>query len=332
MSGLSVWMLLHLVLAATGTWLARSYALSKQLLDQPGERRSHSAPTPRGGGIAIVLAVLLGACWLAYRQPQQVFQLACFGAGLILVAGIGWVDDHRPLPAWPRLLVHAVAAFLLAWAVHRSTPGVLAPVMAFILVMALVNIWNFMDGIDGLAASQAAIVAFAVTLILGGRGPWGWVAAGMLAALAGFLPFNFPKARIFLGDVGSGALGFLVAALLMAAFQSGRVAWPLLLLPVSAFLVDAGFTLGMRMLRGERWWLPHVQHTYQKWAGRSMSHVGVTLAYAGFSLVGVALIFVGKDCTRDEAAGICLVWFLGASFLWARMRRDTFYMSKDANR
>lgn len=314
-------MLLHLVLAASGTWLARRYALKKQLLDQPGQRRSHTVATPRGGGIAIVATVLPAIVWLALPGGPESFLLKCLAAGLALVAGIGWVDDHRSLPAWPRLLVQALAAFLLAWGVHRSTPGLLAPVLAFVAAMALVNVWNFMDGIDGLAGSQAAIVALAMALLLAG-GVWGWVAAGLVAALAGFLPFNFPRARIFLGDVGSGALGFLLAGLLAAALESGRVAWPLLLLPVSAFLVDAGFTLGMRILRKERWWTPHVQHTYQKWAGRNLSHVRVTLAYAGFSLVAVILVLVARNWTDYGSAGICLVWFLGAGFLWARMRRD----------
>ena len=316
-----VWMLLHLVLAATGTWLARRYALKKQLLDQPGERRSHAVATPRGGGIAVVATVSLAIAWLALQGGPESFLLSCFVIGLVLVAAIGWLDDHRPLPAWPRLLVHALAAFLLAWGVHDSTPGLIAPILAFVLAMVLANIWNFMDGIDGLAASQAVIVALAMALLLAG-GVWGWIAAGSVAALAGFLPFNFPKARIFLGDVGSGALGFLVAGLLAAAFRSDRVAWPLLLLPMSAFLVDAGFTLGMRMLRRERWWAPHVQHTYQKWAGRNGSHVGVTLAYAGFTLMAAMLVVVGKHWTDYGSAGICLVWFLGAGFLWARMRRD----------
>lgn len=330
MTALPAWMLLHLVLAATGTWLARRYALKRQLLDQPGERRSHVVATPRGGGIAIVATVLAAIVWLALRGGPESFLLKCFAAGLVLVSGIGWADDHRSLPAWPRLLVQAFAAFLLAWGVHRSTPGLSAPILAFVLAMALVNVWNFMDGIDGLAVSQAAIVALVMAFLLAG-GAWGWIAAGLVAALVGFLPFNFPKARIFLGDVGSGALGFLLAGLLAAAFQSDRVAWPLLLLPISAFLVDAGFTLGMRILRRERWWTPHVQHTYQKWASRSASHVGVTLAYAGFSLVAALWVVVGKDWTDYGSAGICLVWFLGAGFLWARMRRD-ISMSKDAGK
>ena len=330
MTALPAWMLLHLVLAATGTWLARRYALKKQLLDQPGERRSHVVATPRGGGIAIVVTVLLGMGWLALENPQDAFLLGCFAIGLILVAGIGWVDDHRPIPVWPRLLVHALAAFLLAWGVYRTGAGPIAPVVAFVLALVLVNIWNFMDGIDGLAASQAAIVALATALLLGG-GVWGWVATGLLAALIGFLPFNFPKARIFLGDVGSGALGFLLAGVLIAAFRSERAPWPLLLLPISAFLVDAGFTLGMRILRRERWWTPHVQHTYQKWAGRNVSHVGVTLAYAGFSLLAAMLVLIGMGWTDYGSSGICLAWFLGAGFLWLRMRRD-ISMSKDTQK
>ncbi len=321
MTGLPLWTLLHFVLAAIGTWLARRYALRNRLLDQPGERRSHAVATPRGGGMAIVVVVLLGMIWLSIEYPPHAFLLGCLALGLVLVAGIGWMDDHRPMAPWPRLAVHALAAILLAWGVHRTTGGWLAPLLAFVSAMILVNVWNFMDGIDGLAASQAAIIGFALALFLAG-GVWGWLAAGLAAATGGFLPFNFPKARIFLGDVGSGALGFLLAGLLVAAFLSGRVSWPLLLLPVSAFLVDAGFTLGMRILRKEQWWAPHVQHTYQKWAGRDRSHVRVTVAYAGFSLLAVILMWVGIGWTESGAAWVCLAWYLGAFFLWARMRRD----------
>jgi UDP-N-acetylmuramyl pentapeptide phosphotransferase/UDP-N-acetylglucosamine-1-phosphate transferase len=217
--------------------------------------------------------------------------------------------------------VHGAAALLLAWGVQRSGAGVSVSVLAFLLAIGLVNIWNFMDGIDGLAASQAGIVAFTVMLILAGT-LWGWLAAGLFGAVLGFLPFNFPKARIFLGDVGSGALGFLLAGLLVATLRSGQVSLPLLLLPLSAFLVDAGFTLVMRMWRGESWWTPHVQHTYQKWASRRSSHVGVTLAYAGFSFVAVTLTFMAMGLSGLKSAGICLIWFLGASFLWAQLRRD----------
>lgn len=321
------WLLLHGVLAAAGTWLARRYAVRKQLLDQPGERRSHSVATPRGGGIAIVGVMLTSLGWLGLRYPGQGLLLACFAMGLLLVAGIGWLDDHRPISPWPRLLVHCLAAAIFAWGLHQATGSLGASVLAFGSTIVLTNIWNFMDGIDGLAASQAGIVALALALTLGG--PFGLLAAALGAAVLGFLPFNFPKARIFLGDVGSGALGFVLAALGSLAAFEGSVAPMLLLLPLAAFLVDAAFTLSMRILRHERWWAPHVQHTYQRWAARRKGHVLVTLAYAGFSFSGVILMQLGLGWQQDQTIGICVVWYLGAGVLWARMRRDVS-IEKDA--
>lgn len=323
MGSLGAWMLLHLVLAAGGTWLARHYALRRRLLDQPGERRSHSVATPRGGGISIVVVMLLGCAWLLLpllQWPGHGLVLGCFAIGLALVAGIGWVDDHRPLSPWLRLVVQALAAAVFAWAIQRTTGGLMLGWATFTLVMVLVNVWNFMDGIDGLAASQAGIAAGGFAMLL--AGPWGWLAAGLVAAVGGFLPFNFPRARIFLGDVGSGALGYLVAGLLVAALVAGEAAWPLLLLPISAFVVDAGFTLAMRILRRERWWAPHVQHAYQGWARRSGGgHMTVTLSYAGFSLMAVLLMLVATHWPLQYGFWACLAWYGFAIVVWARLRR-----------
>lgn len=324
------WMLLHFAVAVAGTWLAIRYALRRNLLDQPGERRSHAMPTPRGGGIAIVVAMLLGIAWLAVRQPGHAWPLASCALGLILVAGIGWVDDHGALPAWPRLLVQALAASLVAWAAYRTTAVVLDAFFAFTLIMVMVNVWNFMDGIDGLAASQAALAAAGLALVPG-TGPWAWLGAGLFAATAGFLPFNFPKARVFLGDVGSGALGYLLALLVLAAFTGHRSQWPLLLLPVSVFLIDAGFTLAMRMLRGERWWEPHVQHVYQAWSRRLGSHVPVTMAYAVSSLFAVTLMLFALRWPQPLLNWVCGAWYGMLVFAWARLRRDV-RLSKEAGR
>ena len=324
------WMLLHFAVAVAGTWLAIRYALRRNLLDQPGERRSLAMPTPRGGGIAIVVAMLLGIAWLAVRQPGHAWPLASCALGLILVAGIGWVDDHGALPAWPRLLVQALAASLVAWAAYRTTAVVLDAFFAFTLIMVMVNVWNFMDGIDGLAASQAALAAAGLALVPG-TGPWAWLGAGLFAATAGFLPFNFPKARVFLGDVGSGALGYLLALLVLAAFTGHRSQWPLLLLPVSVFLIDAGFTLAMRMLRGERWWEPHVQHVYQAWSRRLGSHVPVTMAYAVSSLFAVTLMLFALRWPQPLLNWVCGAWYGMLVFAWARLRRDV-RLSKEAGR
>lgn len=324
------WVLLHFAVAVAGTWLAIRYAVRRNLLDQPGERRSHAMATPRGGGIAIVAAVLLGIVWLAVRQPEHALPLALCALGLVLVAGIGWVDDHAALPAWPRLLVQALAASMVAWAIHQTTAVMPDAVFAFVLVMVMVNVWNFMDGIDGLAASQAAIAAAGLALVLG-TGPWAWLGAGLFAAIAGFLPFNFPKARVFLGDVGSGALGYLLALLILAAFMSHRSQWLFLLLPVSVFLIDAGFTLAMRMLRRERWWEPHVQHAYQSWSRRLGSHVPVTIAYAVSSLFAVTLMLSALRWPQPLLQWVCWAWYGMLALAWVRLRKEG-RLSEESNR
>ncbi|MFT4199066.1 MAG: glycosyltransferase family 4 protein [Pseudoxanthomonas sp.] len=265
----------------TGTallaWAARTYARRRGLVDVPSERRSHALPTPRGGGVAIVATVVLAIAWLGWRQPGQAPALAAFAAGLLLVAGVGVWDDHRPLPVWPRLLAHLAAAACLVLALHlQGMHGWRLP-LAFLFAVGLVNVWNFMDGIDGLATSQALIAAGAYAWLLWPAGA-GWLALVLAASCLGFLPFNFPRARIFLGDVGSGALGYTLAGLAVCASTGGSS--PVVALsPLLLFLVDASFTLVRRVLRGERWWTPHVTHAYQILAQR-YGHAAVTGACA----------------------------------------------------
>ena len=315
------WMLLHFVLAAFGTWLARAYALKRQLLDQPGERRSHAVATPRGGGIAIVVTVLLGCGWLGIAWPEYRVVLMAYATGLLLVAGVGWLDDHRPLSPWPRLAVQAISGLILAIAVQVTTQAWLPSIAAFVLVMVLVNVWNFMDGIDGLATSQAALV-FAAIALVSAAGPLTWLAAGLFAAACGFLPFNFPRARIFLGDVGSGALGFTLAGLMVGALLLAPVRWPLLLLPLTAFLVDASFTLLGRMLRGQRWWAPHVSHLYQQLARSRASHMQVTLAYALFTLAGALLMIASVNLLLTGAMILTMGWYVMATCFWVITNKE----------
>jgi UDP-N-acetylmuramyl pentapeptide phosphotransferase/UDP-N-acetylglucosamine-1-phosphate transferase len=283
------WLAMHLVAGAAGTWLARRYALRRALIDHPGDRRSHTMPTPRGGGLGIVAALLLALAWLAWAMPAARTLFVPMGVGLGMVAGIGWADDHRPLPASLRLLVHAVAAALLGGAllVHGVSPWFAA--CTAVLALVLVNVWNFMDGIDGLAASQGALVALGYVLWAGG-GAAGWMAAALMAGLLGFLPFNLPRARVFLGDVGSGAIGFALACIVGITWrQLPESPRALVLLPLAAFGLDAGLTLASRMFKGERWWEAHVTHAYQRWARRA-GHVPVTLAYGAWTLAGVVLM------------------------------------------
>jgi UDP-N-acetylmuramyl pentapeptide phosphotransferase/UDP-N-acetylglucosamine-1-phosphate transferase len=309
------WFILHFAIGLTGTWLARRYAIRHDLIDQPGERRSHGIPTPRGGGIAIVIALLVGACVLGWRNPQQIVPIAGFTIGLLLVAGVGIVDDHKPLSPWLRLGVQAIAAAIFALAMAGVSGDLLTALIAFAAVMVLTNVWNFMDGINGLATTQAVLVTAGLVLIVGGI--WGWIAFALIAACMGFLPFNFPRARVFLGDVGSGALGFAAAALLVATMTTGRFPGVLLLLPLSAFLVDSGLTLFRRIVRGERWWNPHAQHAYQRWAAASGAHTTVTFMYAGWTAASWLFAWWLAPGTKGTMAFWCMVWFIMTAGSWA---------------
>lgn len=315
-----IWLSLCFGVAWAITAWARGYALRRNLLDQPGERRSHASATPRGGGISIVAVLLLASAWLAWRSPDQREWFGLFGAGLLLVAGIGWVDDHRPLSPWLRLLVHALAAGLLAAGFWSGGAGFWVAMATFLLAIGLTNAWNFMDGIDGLAASQAGIVAVGLAIVL--PSPWNWLAMATVGAIAGFLPLNFPKARIFMGDVGSGALGFVLAALLAAGVskESPSVSWLLWTLPVMAFVVDTAFTLTWRILNGERWWTPHVQHAYQRWA-RRIGHRWVTIFFALYTAGAVGIWLVGKGAQPPFVIWVFIICYTLAGCLWWSSRR-----------
>ncbi len=312
------WFVLLSAISLAGTVAARRYALRRDLLDHPGERRSHAVATPRGGGTGIVAAVLVAMAVLALRDPAQTVAMVLAATGLLLVAGIGWLDDHRPLTPWSRLAVHAVAGCLLAAVALREGGDMAAALIAFALAVALVNIWNFMDGIDGIVAVQALAVACAYALLAPDPAPR-WIALALAAACLGFLPMNLPRARIFLGDVGSGALGYTIALAMVMLAGDGAPsvsAWGVLLLPPSAFLLDASLTLVRRMVRGERWWTAHVGHAYQRWARALGRHLPVTFAYAAWAVGGGVIAWLVRD--RPAMFIMCagIAWYLGGGIPW----------------
>ncbi len=307
---------LALAASAAGTAWARRYGLRGGLIDAPGERRSHAVPTPRGGGIGIAVVGLACLISLGAVVDRGWWWVA---AGLLLVVGAGWWDDHRPASPLLRLVLHALAAGALATALVGWNAPPLQAAAGFLLVVGLVNVWNFMDGINGLAASQGALCALGLGLLSDGSAQM--LAAATVAACLGFLPFNVPRARVFLGDVGSGAIGYLVAVLVArAVLDRPASAWGLLLLPASAFLVDAAMTLGWRALRRERWWTPHVQHLYQR-ASRRYGHVRVTLAYAVWTIavIAVMLAAIGLPPTGAWVVGLS-TWMLPV-VAWGRLHR-----------
>jgi Fuc2NAc and GlcNAc transferase len=262
--------------AALLTGLVRAYAVRSALLDVPNERSLHRAATPRGGGLAIVLVTTAGLVGLAIVRVIPAAVVWTLGVGGALVAAVGWLDDRRGVSAPVRAAVHTLAA---AWAVGWvwGEPTVGAILGALGIVWAI-NLYNFMDGIDGLAAGEAVSVgALGGTLLLAaGDTTLAVVALLVAAAAAGFLAWNWEPARIFMGDVGSGFLGYVFGALALLSHRAGAVPLTLWLLLLGVFLFDATVTLLRRMARGERWYQAHRSHAYQRLVQAGSAHAGVT--------------------------------------------------------
>lgn len=247
------------------------------VLDEPNARSLHSRPIPVSGGIAILVGLTVSAL-LAYWYyiPTQEFIWICLSG--LLIALISLIDDCRHVAALYRLIVHFVAAALLLWQsdfwlTRLVLPGFswawlpfLQVSASFLFVVWMVNLYNFMDGMDGFAGGMA-VFGFSTLAVLGALAehPF-FMAINLIVASAagGFLIFNFPPARIFMGDVGSSSLGFLAAAFsLWGSLEDIFPLWVALLL-FSPFIVDATVTLLLRLLRGEKIWLAHKSHYYQR--------------------------------------------------------------------
>ena len=234
------------------TGAMRRYALRSELLDVPNERSLHRTPIPRGGGVAVVLVTLAGltTAGLLSKIPADVAW--ALGGGGALVAAVGWLDDRRSVSARVRATVHAAAACWAAyWIWGELTPAALAGVVC---IMWAINLYNFMDGIDGLAGAEASSIGLiaGALFLMAGRNDLAAVAFLVAAAAMGFLGWNWPPARIFMGDVGSGFLGFMFGALSLIAGRSGALPLALCLLLAGVFAFDATITLLRRAARGER--------------------------------------------------------------------------------
>lgn len=284
--------------AAALTPLARRYALSRRLVDVPGHRSSHATPTPRGGGVAIVVAVLVTALvgGAASVLPWSLVWALVGGAGL--VALLGFMDDHGHVPAGWRLVGHfAAGVWVILWMGGPArlpvlfggmTPGLVAAGLALLYLVWLVNLTNFMDGIDGLAGVEVVTACLAGAVLYrlaGGDAASTLLPLAVAAASAGFLIWNWPPARIFMGDTGSGFLGLTLGILSLHAARVDPVlfwGWTILL---GVFVVDATATLLRRLLRMERIYEAHRTHAYQHAARRWGSHGRVALTTAAINVL-----------------------------------------------
>ena len=271
----------------------------REVLDRPNERSSHTVPVPRGGGIAVVGSVLL--TWVALAEAGRVSPsiiMISLAAGLLAV--VSWIDDLRGLSPAMRLPVQGVAVAIGILALPETDnllQSWLDPAVYFLLAGLLwiwsVNLFNFMDGIDGLASSEAVAIGGGLLLFAGigdgGDAETALLAAGITGAAVGFLVWNWAPARIILGDVGSTPLGYLLGFLLLALAVRGH--WKIALILPLYFLADATITLARRMLRGERIWQAHREHYYQRAVRSGLGHAAVVkrVIVADLLLIGCGL-------------------------------------------
>jgi Fuc2NAc and GlcNAc transferase len=316
---------------------ARIAASRIGMLDIPNQRSSHTAPVPRGGGIAIVATFGAGILLLAATGSLDTPLLLALGPGGAAIALTGWLDDRGGVAPRVRVVVHLAAA---AWAVAclgglptlrlgaaEFSLGLAGPVLAVLGIVWFLNLFNFMDGIDGIASSQAVVVSGVAGTIALLNGDPGIAApyALVCGASGGFMIWNWPPARIFMGDVGSGFLGFVLAVLAVAGERAGSVPLAVWIVLVALFGFDATVTLVRRLIRRERVYEAHRNHAYQRAVLSGLSHRAVTLTAAVITLLlGAAALLAAFRPTVLGAVMLGAAALLSAVYLAVERRRPMY--------
>ena len=332
---------LHVLAGATIAFLvsaALSFALARSTWpfwprDVPNERSLHEASTPRTGGLAILLG-LVAALGATLGRPDGPALWICAATGLL--AAVSFVDDRKGLPAGARLFAHVLAAAAAVWGAGLAAPrvwlpflgdvalGVLAAPLSFLGILWLTNLYNFMDGLDGLAGAMTAIGCAPLGLAswTGGDAGGAVVSFLMSAAAVGFLLENRPPARIFLGDVGSIPIGFLVSVLVLRASARATLDIGASCLVFAPFILDATVTLARRALAGERVWSAHRSHHYQRLVLSGLSHARVLSWEVALMVVSGAAALVYASAPGAVRAAILagmLVLFTAAGAAVSRV-------------
>jgi len=318
-----------------GSWagvaLVRRYA-ARRLLDLPNDRSSHSLPTPRGGGLALTVAHLFGVVVSSVLQLVPVDLAVALVGGGGLVAVVGFVDDHAHVVAPVRLLCHFAAFGWAMWWLGSLPPvdfgwgavdlGVVGTLLLLLYLAWFLNLFNFMDGIDGIAGAQAMSMSLIACLLLqiSAAGTAGALPLLLLAAAtAGFLVWNWPPARIFMGDVGSGYLGFALGALaLWTLIQGWLTPWVWLILG-GAFLADATVTLAVRATARQSLAEAHRSHAYQRLSRHLKGHRPVTLSVLAVNLFWLGPLSLAATVWPRHGALIALVALAPLFLLAARL-------------
>jgi UDP-N-acetylmuramyl pentapeptide phosphotransferase/UDP-N-acetylglucosamine-1-phosphate transferase len=294
-------------------WLA-----ARALLDRPVERSSHRVPVPRGGGLVLVPALIAGwlLIWARGGAPQGTLAIAAAAAVLAIVS---WRDDVGGLPVPLRLGVHAAAVLaglaFLPPTFAGALPFWLDRVVAGLLWLWFVELYNFMDGIDGIAGVETVMLGAGIALVLAGGGDAA-LALAAAAAAAGFVWWNWHPARIFLGDVGSVPLGYLLGWLLLRMAAQGL--WAAALILPLYYLADATITLGLRLARRAPVWQAHREHFYQRAVRSDGNHAAVVRIIA---MGDGALVLLALFAAAHPAPALLLAAAATGFLLWLLARR-----------
>ena len=311
--------LLFTVAAVTfaGTAALLPFLRDRAILDHPNERSSHQTPTPKGGGIVVLVVVLVAWIGVGIFFESGPFLTWIMPTTVFVLAALSWVDDLRGLPPALRLLFQITAVCVVL--ALRPEPvlvfqGVLSVTLdvlaAGLLWVWFINLFNFMDGIDGITGTQALVIGLGIGLI--GSSSSALLGVIIAGAALGFLIWNWHPAKIFLGDVGSVPLGFLLGWLLLDLAAAGH--WAAALILPAYYLTDATVTLVKRAIRGEKVWQAHRQHFYQQAVQRGLSHAAVSTAVFAVGGVLVGLAWSAEHGWALPAlVSACL---LNVAFLW----------------
>jgi UDP-N-acetylmuramyl pentapeptide phosphotransferase/UDP-N-acetylglucosamine-1-phosphate transferase len=287
-------------------WLARG-RLSTLILDHPNPRSLHAAPIPRTGGLGLHAGAQLALALIAPNLP------AALWIAFIVLMLVSFFDDLREIPALWRLAAHLAACGLFAVAVLPGEYGILPAVAAALAIAWMANLYNFMDGSDGLAGGMAAIgfSVYGAAAWLNGSTEFALVNFSIAAAAAAFLVFNFHPARVFLGDAGAVPLGFLAAALGLIGWLQRDWTWWFPALVFSPFIVDASVTLARRILMREKVWQAHRDHYYQRLVRLGWGHQNTALAeYALMIASGLAALAALALPAAAQGAVLAAVAFI----------------------
>ncbi|EPJ48858.1 MAG: hypothetical protein OFPI_27300 [Osedax symbiont Rs2] len=310
------------ILSLLSTGFLRIYALKNRMIDIPNYRSSHTVPTPRGGGIAIVICFLLSVIFSGYYNLLSLPVSSLLFVSGFMVALVGWLDDHGHVNARWRLLVHFTASGMIV-IVLGGLPilsffeldidfGLLGYPVATVGVVWMLNLYNFMDGIDGLASVQAVISSVVLGCILyflykqNGLAEVHWF---LSVSVLGFLVWNLPPAKIFMGDAGSGFLGFMLAGLLLMSSQIDQSLFWAWLIMLGVFIVDSTYTLFRRLANGAKVYEAHRTHAYQYATRHFGNHRFVTFAVIAINIIWLAPIAYFVACYKlDGLLGLLIAY------------------------